>query len=105
MGYQKNLTLLETTGTATNTNGTWAYVGHLSAPLSVHVTGAGAGDAIVINTSCSPTAPAAATHHVQVASVTADGITAITAPVTWIKARKAAATQSSAVWLQSNPTA
>lgn len=102
MGYQKNLTLLETTGAAVNTNGVWFNVGHLAAPFSVHVTGSGAGDAIVINTSCSPTPPAAATHHVQVASVTTDGITAITAPVTWIKARKPAATQGSAVWLQSN---
>ena len=103
MGFQKLLTLLETTGTAVNTNGRWFYVGNLSVPFSVHVTGAGAGDAIVINPSCAPAEPAAATHHVQVASVTADGITAITSPVAWIKARKAAATQSSAVWMQSAP--
>ncbi len=99
MPQPKTLTLLNLTGTATDTNGTWIYVGNIAAPFSVHVTGAAAGDTVVINTSCSPTAPAAATHHVQEASVTADGITTISKPVAWIKARKAAATQSSAVWL------
>lgn len=99
MPIPKNVTLLNLTGTATDTNGTWVPVAAFAAPFSVHVTGSGAGDAIVINTSCSPTAPAAATHHVQEASVTSDGITVITKPVMWIKARKAAATQSSAVWL------
>ncbi len=99
MPKPKTLTLLDLSGVATDANGSWVYVGYFAAPFSVHVTGSGAGDAVVINSACSPTTPAAATHHVQEASVTSDGITIIAKPVAWIKARKPAATQSSAVWL------
>lgn len=98
MALEKTLTILNLSGVATDANGVWTYVGNVRAPFTVHVTGSGASDTVTINASCA-LAPAAGTHDFQVAAVTTDGFTVISQPVKWIKARKPAATQSSAVFL------
>lgn len=96
---QMNLTLLALSGVATDANGTWMDASRLLAPFSVQVSGGGAGDTVIVNGSCSPTQPINTAHESQLASITADGITVITGPVRWIKARKPAATISTSVFL------
>ncbi|MBI4872719.1 MAG: hypothetical protein HY814_14265 [Candidatus Riflebacteria bacterium] len=96
----KNITLLNLTGATVDADGVWTYVGNMDVPFTIHVTGSGAGDSIVLNGSCKVPVPAAGTHDVVLATVTTDGFTTVSTPVTWVKSRKAAATQSSTVFLQ-----
>lgn len=72
-------------------NSTWIEVrGHKS--LSVHVTGITVAT-VSITGSNTPTIPADATHHVDVATaVTADAIVNISTPLRWIKVRCSAYT-------------
>jgi hypothetical protein len=98
MALEKSITILNTIGVATDADGVWNYVGNVRAPFTVHVTGSGAGDTITINASCAAK-PLNTTHDVSVGAIVADGFTVISQPVKWIKARKPAATQSSAVFL------
>ena len=95
----QSFNLLALTGTATDANGSWRDASQLQVPFTLQVSGAGAGDVVVINGSCAVDKPADASHEVQLASVNADGFTTVSTPLRWIKARKAAATQSSTVAL------
>lgn len=99
MSLPKTITLLELTGTAVDANGTWVYVGNLQAPYAVHVVGAGVGDEVKVCVSNRPTKPGPTDHDVELASVTTPGMTTVAGTVAWLKARKPAATQSSAAYV------
>jgi hypothetical protein len=91
--------LLGTTGVGVDANGTWIDVSEMEFPIRILIIGAGAGDAITINLTSKFPLPANAVHDIPLqAAITADGFFDVTAPVTGIKARKPAATQTTTVY-------
>jgi len=101
-GLKNSNAAMAATGLAPNTTG-WMDCAGLSAPLSVTVEGAAAGDAIEVRVSNNPTLPDPTNQGVLYgAAVVANGVVKITEPYRWIRINRSTAGGTPAIvsaWL------
>lgn len=90
-------TLLSTSGTGTDVNGTWFEVARYEFPLGILLSGAGASDHLIVNATDQNPLPANNVHDAQIGDYTSDQVVSIAAPVFGLKVRTGATkSQSSA---------